>query len=270
MKIAIVVSEQDPAGINIKEELLRLFQFEMLNEKFEDSIVYEFNKNARLYTTKSDSIFCEDIDKEINADMFIFATKHKSQAGIPSLSVHAPGNWGEAEMGGKNNSLCISPADYIKEALIHLEQYNELGYDVVQECTHHGPYLEKPVMFIEIGSSEEQWTNKQAAQIIAKTIIALISTSPIIYRTAVGIGGLHTTPNFKKIVLRSDIAVGHVCPKYHLQDLTEEMVKKAVEKTEPAAELIILDWKGLGEHKERIVKILEDLKLNFTRTSNFS
>src|SRR3989338_6246354 len=267
MQTAIIVSEKDPAGINIKEELIRSFEIERLNEKFENNFIYEFNKNTRLYATKTDSIYCENIDKKIKADLFIFATKHQSKSGIPSLSVHSIGNWGKAELRGKSNSLCIAPAAYMKEAIIHLEQYNEIKFDVVQECTHHGPCLEKPAMFIEIGSSEKQWKNKEAAIIIAKTIIAILSSEPPAYKTAFGIGGLHTTPNFKKIMLKSDIAVGHVCPKYSLQNLTEELVREAVKKTEPFAELVILDWKGLGEHKDKIVDMLKSLKLDFVKTS---
>jgi len=269
MQIAIIVSEKDTAGMNIKEELLRLFEFERLDRKFENNFIYKFNKNTKLYTTKKDSISCENIDRKIDAGLFVFATKHKSQSGIPSLSVHGIGNWGKAEYGGKSKSICIAPANYLKEALIHLEKYNSIKFDVVQECTHHGPYLEKPAMFIEIGSTPKEWKNKQAAEIIAKAIIAVAGNPPSSYQTAFGIGGLHTTPNFKKIMLKSDIAIGHVCPKYSLKNLTEDLIKEAIRKTEPSAGLVILDWKGLADEKERIVGILESLKINFVKTSKF-
>ncbi|MEM4336533.1 MAG: D-aminoacyl-tRNA deacylase [Candidatus Woesearchaeota archaeon] len=268
MKIALIVSQKDIAGINTKEELLRLFSFKRLNEKFENNFIYEFN-NIILYTTNKDSVDCENVDKKIEADIFVFATKHKSESGIPSLSVHAVGNWGKAELGGKDKKLCVAPAFYLKEALMHLEEYNTIGFDVVQECTHHGPYIEKPAMFIEIGSSEKEWGKKEAATIIAKTIIDIFSKEPSFYKTAFGVGGLHTTPNFKKIMLKTDIAVGHICPKYQLQNLTEELIKEAIKKTEPIAEFVILDWKGLGDYKTKIVGMLNNLKINFIKTSNF-
>jgi len=273
MKIAIVVSEKDIAGMNIKEQLIKNYPFKITNLKYDGFPVYEYhfeNKiKSRLYTTKKEAVYCEGIDKEIDAELFIFATKHRSESRIPSLSVHSPGNWGKAELGGKDRMLCVCPANYLKEAMSKLNQLNVIKFDVVQECTHHGPYLEKPVMFIEIGSSENEWRNKEAAEIIAKVIFYLVTTEIPIYETAVGIGGLHTTPNFKKIILNTNIAIGHVCPKYNLQYLDEEMLLQAIEKSISKASIIILDWKGLGTEKARIKKMLEDLNVEFTRTDRF-
>lgn len=250
--IAIITSKQDLAGINIAEELKK----ENL-EKY----------NAKLYEIEEYSIDAEDIDKKIQADLFIFATKHESKSGIPSLSVHSLGNWGKAELGGKDNELCICPASYLKEALIFLEKNNTINYDIVQECTHHGPYIEKPCFFIEIGSVEEQWKNKEAGNIIAKTIMYLLENPPKEHRTAVGLGGLHTTPNFKKIILNSDIAIGHVCPKYNLENLNEDNLKQAIERTLPKSSLIILDWKGLKQYKEKVKQLVENYEVK--RTSDF-
>ena len=250
--IAIITSKQDLAGINIAEELKK----ENL-EKY----------NAKLYEIEEYSIDAEDIDKKIQADLFIFATKHESKSGIPSLSVHSLGNWGKAELGGKDSELCICPASYLKEALIFLEKNNTINYDIVQECTHHGPYIEKPCFFIEIGSVEEQWKNKEAGNMIAKTIMYLLENPPKEHRTAVGLGGLHTTPNFKKIILNSDIAIGHVCPKYNLENLNEDNLKQAIERTLPKSSLIILDWKGLKQYKEKVKQLVENYEVK--RTSDF-
>ncbi len=254
--IAIITSKQDLAGINIAEEL-----------KKEDLEKY----NAELYEIDEKPVYAEGIDKKIKADLFIFGTKHSSKSGIPSLSVHSPGNWGKAELGGKERKLVICPAFYLKEALIFLEKNNSINFDVVQECTHHGPYLEKPCLFIEIGSTEEQWKNKQAAEIIAKAIMHIIKKRPKKYKTAFGIGGLHTTPNFKKIVLESDVALGHVCPAYNLENLNEDNIKEAIEKTEPKASLIILDWKGLKKHKEKVKALIEKIENDYEikRTSDY-
>ena len=38
---------------------------------------------------------------------------------------------------------------------------------VTFEATHHGPTLNAPAMFCEIGSSEEQWDRQDAAQAMA-------------------------------------------------------------------------------------------------------
>ena len=244
---AIIVSKKDTAGMNIKECLEN----------------YDLEKyDTKLFMVEKESVFNENIDEEIDADFFIFATKHKSESKINSLSVHTAGNWTKAanEHGGQDRKLCIAPAAYLKMALLKLmELAKDIDFEVVQECSHHGPFLEsKPSMFIEIGSSEEQWKNKQAGEIIAKTIIYLLENKPPSCRAAFGIGGLHHTPILTKTMLKTDIAFGHVCPKYMLEFLDKEMILQAIEKTEPKAELGVLDWKGLGKEKTRIKGLLEE------------
>ncbi|MFH1398780.1 MAG: D-aminoacyl-tRNA deacylase [Candidatus Woesearchaeota archaeon] len=269
MKFAIICSNKDQAGLTIKKSLIDLFRFEKTDELFENNPVFTFN-NTKLYTANQDSVYCEDIDKKIQADLFIFATKHESRNSIPSLSVHTQGNWYKAEFGGRDSQLCIGPANFLKTALIKLtELAKNLDFEIIQECTHHGPYLEKPSMFIEIGSSEEQWVRKDAAKIIAQTIIHLTESTIPIHKTAVGLGGLHHTPSFKKIIVNSDIAIGHVCPKYMLEHLNAEILQQAIERTWPKAEMIILDYKGLGKHKEHVKDILKNFSLEIKRTKEF-
>jgi D-aminoacyl-tRNA deacylase len=146
--IAIIVSSVDPAGMNIKENLLEL-GFERSPDTFEGSPVF-VRSEARLFTLSGDSIRADHLDDAIQADLFIFATKHQSSQGVLSLSVHVPGNWGQADMGGKERSLCVAPASFIKEGFLALRELNQ-GFEVTVEQTHHGPFLSTPSMFIEIG-----------------------------------------------------------------------------------------------------------------------
>lgn len=267
MKIAIIVSLKDKAGLNIKDNLIEHFNFKRINDIYENNNIYELNKRIRLYTTKKGSVLCENIDNKISADLFIFATKHQSKSGIASLCAHSPGNFFTADFGGKDNELCVCPANYLKCAVQLLEKNNVLGYDVIQEVTHHGPYMNKPVMFIEIGSSETEWSDVNAGRVIAKTIIELINGNIKEFRSAVGIGGLHHTPNFKKIILKSDISIGHVCPKYMLEHLTKQKVFDAMNKTVPKSEFVIVDYKGLGKYKKKVKDILDDI--DWKRTKDY-
>ena len=61
---------------------------------------------------------------------------------------------------------------------------------------------------------------------------------------------LWTSRNFKKILLNTEFAVSHVCPKYNLESLDKGMIKQAIERTYEKVEFIILDWKGLGKEKK--------------------
>ena len=57
-----------------------------------------------------------------------------------------------------------------------------------------------------------------------------------------GIGGLHYANNFNKRILDSDIAIGHICPKYALENLDKEMILQGMSKTVPKADFVLLDW----------------------------
>lgn len=252
MHFSVIVSEKDPAGMNIKKALEE--------------------RNIDIITTKQDTIYFDECNT-LASDLLIFATKHQSKKGVPSLCVHAVGNWGIAALGGKEKQLGIAPAGYIKRTLQFLEEKNTLGWEVFQEATHHGPWSEKPVLFVEIGSTLAEYQNKDAGRILADVIQELHSYIPHHCIPAIGIGGLHHTPNFKKIQLLTDIAIGHVCPKYNLQFLTKDIIIQTIDKTQPKAEVIILDWKGLGSEKERIRNMVDEIvheyKIKVMRTQDF-
>jgi len=269
MNTAIIISKKDIAGTNIKQQLLELFDFKKLEENLDNNPIYQLNinnKTIKLYTLNNDTIHAENLDKKINADLFIFATRHRAKAGVKTLCLHTPGNWGKAEFGGKEKQLCTAAPSYIKDAFLILNDLaKDQDYEKTLEVTHHGPFIEKPCFFIEIGSSEEQWKDKNAAKIIAKTIIKLLQTEKKEHKVAFGIGGPHYASNFNKILLKTDIAIGHICPKYALQDLDEQMIKQAIEKTNEKVDFVLLDWKGLGKEKQRVVNILEKNSISYER-----
>tara|TARA_Y100000310_G_scaffold334473_2_gene414349 strand:+ start:33 stop:818 length:786 start_codon:yes stop_codon:yes gene_type:complete len=258
MRTAIIVSKEDLAGMNIAE---------CFSE-------YDLSKlNAELYVREKESIFNESIDEEISADLFIFATKHQSAQGVHSLSCHAPGNWGKAEAGGSDEKLCVAPAVLLKEAFLLLNEFGkELGHEITLEISHHGPFLDKPCMFIEIGSDEENWKNKDSGKVIAKVIVSLLENIDGImsnekkYKVAFGIGGLHYGRSFGRRVLEKDIAIGHICPKYQFENLDKEMILEGIKRTHEKVDFVLLDWKGLGKEKQRIVDMLKELGLEFKRT----
>lgn len=262
MKIAIICCKPDKAGMNIKEHLL--LEFKETDETFHGERVFEkqlYSSTLKIYTLEKESIYNEDIDKEIEADLFVFATKHRSKQEVPSLSVHSPGNWSDDNShGGRPYQLCIAPATYLKLALLKL---NELGknteFEVTLEQTHHGPYLEKPVMFIEIGSTEKQWTNKKAGEIIARTITSMFSGNIPKYKTAIVLGGGHYNQVVTKVMLKTEYAVSHICAKHMLGYLNNDLLNQAINKTMEKVDLVILDWKGLGPHKKKIVQLLDHM-----------
>jgi D-aminoacyl-tRNA deacylase len=259
LKFCIIVSKKDLAGLNIKKNLLKFFEF----KKKENFYILD---NIQLHTVEEESFNCNNIDQKINADLFIFATRHQSSKGVHSLSIHAPGNWSNADLGGLPSKLCIAPASYIKQGLITLNKLaSHLNYEITVEQTHHGPYIEKPCFFIEIGSNKKQWQDSKSGEIIAKAIIEIIKSKPN-YKSTIFLGGGHYNHQANKILLNTNYAIGHICAKHSLVDMNEEMLDYTITRTSEKINLVILDWKGLGKNKSKIIEILEKLNLKYERS----
>ncbi|MEK6886029.1 MAG: D-aminoacyl-tRNA deacylase [Nanoarchaeota archaeon] len=262
IKFAVLYSKKDEAGMNIAEQLKKFFLPQVpIIELTKDSI---YNENI------------DDKDERLkNVDFVIFATKHQSKEGTPSLSLHAPGNWRNADFGGKQGKVCSTSAQALKflfQKLNENAQKENYPNKITLECTHHGPLITKPCCFIEVGSNESGWRDKKAAEIVAKTIsdfqtFKLKPTKEI--KTAIGIGGPHYCPNFNKIQLseKSNMAISHIIPGYALP-LTESLLKEAIAKTSENTDLIIIDWKGCGnaESRSKVLEIIEKLGIAHERS----
>lgn len=255
MSYTIICSEKDLAGKNIFKYIHE--DFPMLNH----------------YLIQEDSIYAENIDKKIPGDFFIFATKHQSKEARKTLSIHAPGNWKKADFGGKEGKICKTSAFFMKHLFQTLNQEvkkAKLDYEVTLEVTHHGPYIEKPCLFIEIGTIEEQWKDKKAGEIIARTINKAIKTfnpEKQNWTPAIGIASPHYCPNFNKIQLNSNYALSHIIPSYAFP-INEKIIKEAINKTQEKADLALIDLKSLkGKERQETTKLLERLNMNYLRTS---
>ncbi len=271
--IAIIASYKDPAGVNIRNNLIELFSFEKTNEKFDNNDVFVYNKiqnkQIKIYLINEDLIFAENIDEKISADVFIFASKHRSKENTPSFAVHAIGNWAKAEFGGEEKRLCYSSAILLKNLFIELNNVAEnSNFELTMEATHHGPYVEKPAVFVEIGSTEKEWNYKENGKIIAKTIMGALSNENKDYESCIVVGGGHYNQAANKIMLRTNYAVGHICPKYALEYIDEDTLMQAINKTIPKLNIALLDWKGLSMYKQKVMTLLERLNIKYERVQN--
>jgi D-aminoacyl-tRNA deacylase len=193
-------------------------------------------------------------------ELIIVPSTHKSEAGVPMLNAHSTGNWTSAELGGEPKTLSIAPALYIAEAVKALRDKKEqlkLNYEVGLEVTHHSPTIPFPVMFVEVGSSEKQWADLTACKVVADVIAKIATSEPEKLDVCIGFGGPHYAPQFTRRVLAGKYATGHICPKHHIDALTEEMVLQAFEKTIPKPSFAVIEWKGL--------EILEKNKISWEK-----
>jgi len=233
----IILSKKDPVGLNVSK-LINLRYIE-----FDDFL--EFSEKS---------------------DLNLFITRHESISRLKCFSCHSTGNFGKAEFGGKDYTLSISNALIQTACLLKLKELLKplkLEKLAVLEATHHGPSSDSPCLFLEIGSTKEEYNNIEYGKVLAKTAEYLSMNYERIMKSdavsAIGIGGGHYSYDFSK--LASDkLCIGHICPEYHLKELTKEMLKQMIDKTVPKPSIVLINKKV---NKENIVKYCQELNINF-------
>ena len=253
--------------MNIAKNLIDHYNFEKLSETFHKNPVYSKkfqNKETKLLFVNTEIVDTQFFDGLFTPQLVVFLSRHSSAMGIPTLSVHTPGNLSEAKFGGKPRKVSISPAVAMKSALLEMAKLRDergLNYEVSYECTHHGPSLDVPTMFVELGSSPKQWKDTGAAEVVAHAAMAALSKRAS-YSVSLGIGGPHYNKKFTRIALSTQKAFGHIIPKYALPEVDAEVIKQCIERTVETVNSAVLDWKGIkGEHKPKIIAALEELGL---------
>jgi D-aminoacyl-tRNA deacylase len=272
--ILIVASNKDTASLNIKQQILNYYPFNKTAEAFQQTPLYTADlngKNITLATLSEESVKAQNLpDNFPNADLIVFISRHSSASGKPTLSVHTPGNLGDAELGGLPRKISVSPATAMRDALKALLHYKEelsLDYEVSYECTHHGPSLNVPAMFVELGSSPAQWSDSKAAQAVANSAMSAIANFPkSANSTVVGIGGTHYNQKFTRMALAGEAVFGHMIPKYTVSNVDSAILSQCIEKTLEKVSLAILDWKGIrSQDKPKLLSALQDVRLPFKK-----
>jgi len=269
--ILIVASTKDVAGMNIAQQILDNYDFEKVEERFHQNPVYSKKLQdslVKLVFVNEDIVNTQFITQFFSPQLLVFISKHRSVSGFPTLSVHTPGNLSKAELGGISRTVSVSPASAMRNALLEMANVKEelgLNYQVCYECTHHGPSLDVPAMFVELGSSMKQWKDKRAAEAVARAAMAAVSKRSK-YTVVLGVGGPHYNAKFTKIALSKPIAFGHIIPKYAVSLLDADMVRQCVERTVEKVESVILDWKGIkGADKKGLIAILNDVGVSIEK-----
>ncbi len=225
-----------------------------------------------LFTTEKE---LENIVPDLNeVDFFIVASTHRSEAKKKTFSVHPSGNFGNAELGGRQNELSFTFPSALKIGLQSIAKQNFPEFEIAMEVTHHGPTdWEKPLIFIEIGSTETEWVRKDCGKIIANAIKEIYETHnakrTTHHENYIGFGGIHYAPSFTKIQIEDEnIATGHIMPRYSADFLNREIVKQMLEKS--FAKKALIDWKGLkSEARNKVIGILDGLGIEYSKTSDF-
>ncbi len=265
---------ENAASSNIALELMKLG----FGQKSENEWHCE---NAKLIDTKFARSF--EVQTDFEADYFIVLSPHRSEAKFQSLTVHIPGNWDSAEHGGKPRTLNVSYASVQKSILQKMHSKNALyglDFNVNFEVDHHGPTIKKPIIFVEIGSSEEEWKNPLAAKTIAESVFETINgketeSESKIHKTETenpepgtffGVGGGHYAPLFTKCAIEKNMSFGHMLPKYKADAIAEDTFRQAIEKNVEPITALLLDKKGVNKtQREKIEKLAKEFEMEIVQ-----
>jgi len=299
----IMTSEEDIASMNMRNRLVNsdLFKFKETELEWQDHSVFElerviskkdrspFFKENQIYLglTSSPLIHLNDLkldEADINPDLLIFASRHRSQTERPAFLTHVTGNWSEnADFGGNPRQLSRGSAFLLKAGFSCLKQqlsfeyfsqFSDFSLDI--EVTHHGPTtLEKPSIFMELGSSENEWKVEKAGELMARALIETCfkylelktNEKPL---TGIGFGGTHYAPQFRKLISEQNVAISFICPKYYIKELDDKMIEQMLNNTLEDVDCFIVDWRGTNSaEKQHLIPLLEKFDVPIKKSKEF-
>ena len=185
--------------------------------------------DLRLIDAKTASVL--DVPADLDTDCIIVLSTHRSKIEERIMTAHFPGNWGQADMGGAPRTLTYAPASRLKSLFQEIrKEADRIGWNTSLEADHHGPTGRTPMIYAEIGSTEAEWKDEEAAGAMARAIMASLCREER-YEAFLGIGGGHYPKTFNGMELDGKLAVGHIAPKYVLDSMDEEMFRQGIERT---------------------------------------
>lgn len=268
LRFALVSSKADKASSLMAHILTKDYGFSISGRDFQGNDIFARNDDILLFSSK-DVLHINDLDDVFLPEGYIFLSRHASQSRTPTITSHFPGNVSEdASHGGKPRELAWTLPSLQKCFMQNLWKLRKEAkpYQIVIEATHHGPTsLKRPVLFVELGSTEKEWTDPHGASLLCKALIETLDNFAKAKKVGIGLGGLHYSDKFTKLLVESDAAITGSISKHSLayvsEDTIEQMTQKSVEKVTEA----YLDWKGLGAEKQRILQILERKNLQVVK-----
>lgn len=261
MHAAIICSEIDAASQNVARHLLKRVPWARCSEE----PVHWTYGNFQLLVTKGRLIKQEALDRELNADLLIFASRHQSEKRKgPVFTAHFTGNIEGSQQ--VVPTLARAAPRALKLVVERLKRLSSI--EVLVEVTHHCPCtINTPSLFVEIGSSKSEWTDEALGDTMAQAILSL--DSPLLNSqcvTAVGFGGPHYALRHTEVLLGSDICYGHIFATYQLERLSPAIVQEAFERSR--AQFAYFDRKQMGAERDRLLSILHNLGYEVLRKSD--
>lgn len=302
--ILIVVNQADIASFNQGESLQKLLQWES-HQEVEGHPCFS-HLHLRMWYLPDGLLFEDHLDRRWydatgeRVGEVIFPSRHAAISGRASLTLHPIGvphlPLGEhgpyGGYGGQTPPPNPRLAPWWKLLLERAPKIPELEhFDLSLEVTHHGPFLEAPALFIEVGSTDATWGHEGAADLLAGIIRdGLLSPDSKTWSEVsnkeeqlvlVTLGGGHYAPRANNLAALENIWLGHMLASYALPfTLVEgeeptgtwkQAINDAIDSTHkafPGGELIVsMDKKAFkGWQRQAIRQHLETMNIPLLTT----
>lgn len=313
MVTLVVATTLDPASIGPASAFLSMPGWQP-GPLLQGMVSYA-NKGVRLLKHDNSIVSEDHLDKrweeatgEAVQDV-IFLSRHTAVSNRPALTVHPIGiphlRNDEVPPAGGKPGWAAPPNPRMGPWLRLLKDIAKSHnltpeFEVTLEATHHGPEINSPTMFVEIGSTEDYWKREDAAQAVALLLwkgLGLGGGAAIGdwsrndgHKILIGIGGGHYAPRHMDIALKDGVWVGHLLSGYSLpmEDVGQskpkdgeviggtwkEAIKVAFETTQAAFAggevLVHLDHKSFKSwQKTAITGFLAEQKIKIGKPSDF-
>ena len=273
MSRLFVCYEQDLPSFNMKEQLLRKLQWEDMGSDGVNS--YMSCDDKVLMTIDRMHVHAENLDDAarkfgVKVDDIVVLSRHSSSSGKPTLTVHPIGNYRSNDMGGKVETLVKASSHLMTGTLRRIAELNrDPVYSVSFEVTHHGPYVDVPTMYIEIGSDESHWGDMAAAEVLADS---LLSAEEKDHPVVIGVGGGHYAPRFTDLVLSTKVDMGHMVPNYQISESSDEDVARMISSAAKASDtkMVYVHRNSMkGPEERRVNSIIDSLGLERVSSKDF-
>jgi len=245
----LIAYQKDPAGHNIAK---------FISQELEKNGDVYNGKNFDLAIISSPAISADWLEEKFDYDGYIFLSKHAAESGVLALTCHNTGNFSDANFGGNNRQVSI-PHPYIQKSYIQnlwnaRSKFSE--FQITIEATHHGPTaLNKPALFIEIGTTEKEWNDVNLCNSIGQMIVDVMKRQQKSYPIAICFGGTHYSEKFTNELIHGKYSLGTVIPKHALGYIDQSLFSHIIKRNNGAT-AALLDWNGMGKNKQKILEML--------------
>jgi D-aminoacyl-tRNA deacylase len=230
----VLVSAEDPVAARVVE---RWGTPEATGLFVDGAPIRQLNSNTFILRRPGIHIHDEHVDLRLPPEIrdhrttLIFPSIHRSEQNVECLTVHPVGNPGpSADVGGRARTLAPADARAMGAALRRLaERGAEAGLSATYEATHHGPEVDLPAFFVEIGYGTAAFPSDSAVQVLADVIPEI--TPETSDHVALGIGGGHYAPHFTDLTLRRRWAFGHILSRHALESIEKATAQAALKQT---------------------------------------